>query len=191
MNAAAPPPWAGLGSCSVWSIPTGPQQRRLAPAARLCAISRTLICVEGGFHDPSDFNDRLLPGLKGTIAKPNCTSSEPGSSGASCPRPGATNCRFPSRSDSSLRRRGQRRAGPPTPACKTPSRTSSRCSPARLGRAVVQQFNAARCSRSGTAPVSTNRNRDAGLLRPDLVEPGIDGGSWVTLGAPLNGLDTA
>jgi DNA invertase Pin-like site-specific DNA recombinase len=35
----------------------------------LCAMSRTLICDEDGLYDPSDFNDRLLLGLKGTMSE--------------------------------------------------------------------------------------------------------------------------
>ena len=39
------------------------------------AMSGTLICDEDGLYDPTDFNDRLLLGLKGTASEPNCTSS--------------------------------------------------------------------------------------------------------------------
>jgi DNA invertase Pin-like site-specific DNA recombinase len=35
----------------------------------LCALSRTLICDEDGLYDPSDFNDQLLLGLKGTMSQ--------------------------------------------------------------------------------------------------------------------------
>jgi DNA invertase Pin-like site-specific DNA recombinase len=34
----------------------------------LCSLSRTLIIDEDGCYDPSDFNDRLLLGLKGTMS---------------------------------------------------------------------------------------------------------------------------
>ena len=34
----------------------------------LCALTRTLICDEDGLYDPSDFNDQLLLGLKGTMS---------------------------------------------------------------------------------------------------------------------------
>lgn len=35
----------------------------------ICALSGTLICDEDGLYDPSDFNDRLLLGLKGTMSE--------------------------------------------------------------------------------------------------------------------------
>jgi len=34
----------------------------------ICAMSATLICDEDGLYDPTDFNDRLLLGLKGTMS---------------------------------------------------------------------------------------------------------------------------
>src|SRR5580765_9010800 len=35
---------------------------------QICAMSATLICDEDGLYDPTDFNDRLLLGLKGTMS---------------------------------------------------------------------------------------------------------------------------
>ncbi len=35
----------------------------------ICALSQTLILDEDGIYDPSDFNDRLLLGLKGTMSE--------------------------------------------------------------------------------------------------------------------------
>ena len=35
----------------------------------ICALSGTLICDEDGLYDPTDFNDRLLLGLKGTMSE--------------------------------------------------------------------------------------------------------------------------
>ena len=35
----------------------------------ICALSDTLICDEDGLYNPSDFNDRLLLGLKGTMSE--------------------------------------------------------------------------------------------------------------------------
>ena len=35
----------------------------------ICAMAGTLICDEDGLYDPSDFNDRLLLGLKGTMSE--------------------------------------------------------------------------------------------------------------------------
>jgi DNA invertase Pin-like site-specific DNA recombinase len=35
----------------------------------ICAMSDTLICDEDGLYDPSDFNDRLLLGLKGQMSE--------------------------------------------------------------------------------------------------------------------------
>jgi DNA invertase Pin-like site-specific DNA recombinase/DNA-binding transcriptional MerR regulator len=36
---------------------------------KICARNDTLICDEDGLYDPASFNDRLLPGLKGTMAE--------------------------------------------------------------------------------------------------------------------------
>jgi len=35
----------------------------------LCALNRTLILDQDGFYDPTDFNDRLVLGLKGTMSE--------------------------------------------------------------------------------------------------------------------------
>jgi DNA invertase Pin-like site-specific DNA recombinase len=35
----------------------------------ICALTDTLICDEDGLYDPSDFNDRMLRGLKGTLSE--------------------------------------------------------------------------------------------------------------------------
>lgn len=35
----------------------------------ICAITDTLICDEDGLYDPSEFNDRMLLGLKGTLSE--------------------------------------------------------------------------------------------------------------------------
>lgn len=35
----------------------------------ICALSDTLICDEDGLYDPSEFNDRMLLGLKGTLSE--------------------------------------------------------------------------------------------------------------------------
>src|SRR5215212_6147879 len=35
----------------------------------ICAMSAKLICDEDGLYDPTDFNDRLLLGLKGTMSE--------------------------------------------------------------------------------------------------------------------------
>ena len=38
----------------------------------ICAMTGTLICDEDGLYDPRAFNDRLLLGLKGTMAEALC-----------------------------------------------------------------------------------------------------------------------
>jgi hypothetical protein len=38
----------------------------------LCAVFGTLLADPDGLYDPTDYNDRLLLGLTGIIAKPNC-----------------------------------------------------------------------------------------------------------------------
>src|SRR4051812_1034043 len=40
-----------------------------APLVRLCGVSRALLCDYDGLYDPGDFNDRLLPGLKGIMSE--------------------------------------------------------------------------------------------------------------------------
>ena len=35
----------------------------------ICALTGTLICDEDGLYDPGEFNDRMLPGLKGTLSE--------------------------------------------------------------------------------------------------------------------------
>ena len=37
----------------------------------ICALTHTLILDEDGIYDPTDFNDRLLLGLKGTMSEAN------------------------------------------------------------------------------------------------------------------------
>src|SRR5712675_3475602 len=38
----------------------------------ICAMTGTLICDEDGLYDPRAFNDRMLPGLKGTMSEALC-----------------------------------------------------------------------------------------------------------------------
>ena len=40
----------------------------------LCAVTKTLVFDGDGCYDPSDFNDSLVLGIKGTSRKQNCTS---------------------------------------------------------------------------------------------------------------------
>ncbi len=40
-----------------------------APLVRLCGVFRTLLCDYDGLYDPTDFNDRLLLGLKGIMSE--------------------------------------------------------------------------------------------------------------------------
>jgi hypothetical protein len=35
-------------------------------------MTGTLICDEDGLYDPGEFNDRLVPGLKGTMSEALC-----------------------------------------------------------------------------------------------------------------------
>jgi hypothetical protein len=35
----------------------------------ICALADTLICDEDGLYDPTDFNDRLLLGMKGQLSE--------------------------------------------------------------------------------------------------------------------------
>ena len=39
----------------------------------ICRLTRTLILDEDGLYDPSDFNDRMLLGLKGTMSEALCS----------------------------------------------------------------------------------------------------------------------
>jgi DNA invertase Pin-like site-specific DNA recombinase len=38
----------------------------------LCGMTGTLICDEDGLYDPRNFNDRLLPGMKGQMSEALC-----------------------------------------------------------------------------------------------------------------------
>ena len=38
----------------------------------ICAMTGTLICDEDGLYDPRNFNDRLVPGMKGQISEALC-----------------------------------------------------------------------------------------------------------------------
>jgi DNA invertase Pin-like site-specific DNA recombinase len=40
-----------------------------APLVRLCGVFRALLCDHDGLYDPTDFNDRLLLGLKGIMSE--------------------------------------------------------------------------------------------------------------------------
>src|SRR5262249_42408959 len=40
-----------------------------APLVRLCGVFRALLCDYDGLYDPTDFNDRLLLGLKGIMSE--------------------------------------------------------------------------------------------------------------------------
>ena len=73
----------------------------------LCGMTSTLICDEDALYDPSNFNDRLLLGLKGALSDQNSISSGPACAAAQSPRPAAASpsCRCPS---AFLRRRGAR-----------------------------------------------------------------------------------
>ena len=109
----------------------------------ICALSGTLICDEDGLYDPTDFNDRLLLGLKGTMSEAElhfirarlrrraAVQGPPRRTAHAACRSGWSTTR-PARSCSTR-----------TPVCNKPSGT---CSPlfARTGsaRAIVQQFNA-------------------------------------------------
>jgi DNA invertase Pin-like site-specific DNA recombinase len=40
-----------------------------APLVRLCGVFRSLLCDYDGLYDPTDFNDRLLLGIKGIMSE--------------------------------------------------------------------------------------------------------------------------
>ena len=62
--------WAGAGTVlGLEGVPAGTRQRRLTPAAGDLPMSAALICDEDGLYDPTDFSDRLLLGLKGTMSE--------------------------------------------------------------------------------------------------------------------------
>ncbi len=117
-------------------------------------MSGTLICDEDGLYDPTDFNDRLLLGLKGTMSEaelhfirarlhrraavqgpPRRTADARCRSGWSTTRP-ARSC--------STR----------IPVCNKPSGTCSPCSPApaRRARPCSSSTPTGCCSRCGCAP---------------------------------------
>ena len=71
-------------------LASGALQQGLAPVAGLCAIFQTLLADQDGVYDPTQYNDRLLLGLKGTherggtapVAQPHgtraCSQGTPG-----------------------------------------------------------------------------------------------------------------
>lgn len=66
----------GEVSCDQVGIILGLEMSRLARSCKdwhalleLCAIYRTLLADADGLYDPSDYNDRLLLGLKGTMSE--------------------------------------------------------------------------------------------------------------------------
>ena len=62
--------WAGPGSCWAWRCPGWPATTPTGTGCwRSAPCRRTLICDEDGLYDPTDFNDRLLLGLKGTMSE--------------------------------------------------------------------------------------------------------------------------
>jgi hypothetical protein len=64
----------------------------------ICAHTDTLICDEDGLYDPTDFNDRLLLGLKGTMSEAELHFLRSRLRGGSSPRPAAASCGWPCRS---------------------------------------------------------------------------------------------
>jgi DNA invertase Pin-like site-specific DNA recombinase len=46
-----------------------PVQQDWHQLLELCAIFRTLLADQDGLYDPTDYNDRLLLGLKGTMSE--------------------------------------------------------------------------------------------------------------------------
>ena len=55
----------------------------------ICALANTLILDEDGVYDPTNFNDRLLLGLKGTMSEAELHVSRPGYAAESSTRCGA------------------------------------------------------------------------------------------------------
>ena len=65
---------------------------------QLCALTQTLVIDEDGCYDPSDFNDGLLLGLKGTMAQAELHFLRQRLQGGSSTKPRRENCSFPCRS---------------------------------------------------------------------------------------------
>ena len=120
----------------------------------ICAMSATLICDEDGLYDPTDFNDRLLLGLKGTMSEAELHFIRARLIGGqrSKARRGELQhaaCRSgwsttpPARSCSTR-----------IPVCNKPSGTCSPCSPApaRRARPCSSSTPTGCCSRCGCAP---------------------------------------
>ena len=64
----------------------------------LCALTATLVIDEDGCYDPSDFNDGLLLGLKGTMAQASCIFCMRASRAVSSTKRKKANCVSRSRS---------------------------------------------------------------------------------------------
>src|SRR4051812_9516842 len=65
---------------------------------QLCALTQTLVIDEDGCYDPSDFNDGLLLGLKGTMAQAELHFCTRASKAVSSTKPRKASCASPFRS---------------------------------------------------------------------------------------------
>ena len=122
----------------------------------ICALSGTLICDEDGLYDPTDFNDRLLLGLKGTMSEAELHFIRARLIGGQLSKARRGELQMPCRSGWSTTRPA-RSCSTRIPVCSRRSGTCSPVRPHRLGardRAAIQHRRAAVPGR-GCAPART------------------------------------
>jgi hypothetical protein len=67
----SPPPTRGRAALRGIS-PYAEQNADWHRLLEICGLSGTLICDEDGLYDPTDFNDRMLLGMKGQLSEALC-----------------------------------------------------------------------------------------------------------------------
>jgi DNA invertase Pin-like site-specific DNA recombinase len=131
----------------------------------ICALSDTLICDEDGLYNPSDFNDRLLLGLKGTMSEAELHFIRARLRGGQL----------------SKARRGELPLLLPIGLVYDPAGKVVLDPDAGVGQAVRHLF--ATFARTGSARATVQAFRDEGLSFPARVRTGVHKGelTWMPL----------
>ena len=96
----------------------------------LCAITSTLVIDEDGCYDPSEFNDSLVLGMKGTLRRQSCTSFARASMAASSTKRAKVSSDFRCRLVMCLKM--TRLPSTPIKKCKAPFELCLICSSAKV-----------------------------------------------------------
>ena len=120
----------------------------------ICAMSGTLICDEDGLYDPTDFNDRLLLGLKGTMSEAELHFIRARLIGGQLSKARRGELQHGACRSGWSTTPPARSCSTPIPVCNKPSGTCSPCSPAPARRAQPCSSSTPTgcCSRCGCAP---------------------------------------